>query len=110
MSACDHYQASLLRCKYPLSGGKADRQGRWPILRARGPKLAYRRRHADRLVGNVCREVKPDKRHVETAHEAADGEQPEALRLERLLQRVLRSLRDGRAWLCARGTLLPKAE
>src|SRR5262245_45897753 len=43
-------------------------------------------------------------------HEEADGEQPEALRLERLLQRVFAALRDRRARPWGRGTLFPQSE
>jgi hypothetical protein len=54
--------------------------------------------------------MEPDKCHVEAAHEEPDGEQPEALRLERLLQRVFAALRDRRAGPWGRGTLFPQSE
>src|SRR6266436_2326494 len=56
-------------------------------------------RHAYRLVGNVRGKMQPDKCHVKAAHEEANGEQPEALRLERLLQSIFGALRDSRAGL-----------
>ncbi len=55
-------------------------------------------------------QMEPDKCHVEAAHEEADGEQPEALRLERLLQRVFAALRDRRAGLWGRGALFAQSE
>ena len=51
--------------------------------------------------------MQADERHVEPAHEEPDGEQQESLRSECLLQRVFRSLRDGRAG--ARAPLLAQA-
>jgi len=44
--------------------------------------------------------MQPDKCHVKAAHEEANGEQPEAFRLERLLQSIFGALRDSRAGLC----------
>src|SRR5262245_41062192 len=63
-------------------------------------------RHADRLVGDVGRQMQPDEGDVEAAHEEADGEEPEALGVERLLQRVPGALRDRGARLSRLGALL----
>ena len=60
-------------------------------------------RHADRLVGNVRRQMEPNERHVKAADEKADGEQPEALRPKCLGKRVLAALRNGRAGLWGSG-------
>jgi hypothetical protein len=66
-----------------------------PIAQLEGRDPHSEKRHADRFVGNVGREVKADKAHMEAADKEADREQPEALRPKRFLQRVHRAKRGG---------------
>src|SRR5262245_2653791 len=88
---------------------QADQADR-PAAELEGRDRPAEQRHADRLVGYVGRQMQPDEGHVETAHEEADSQEPKALGLERLMQRVLCALRNGRARLSRRSVLLAQAE
>src|SRR5262245_54440715 len=80
----------------PAMLNKADQADR-PAAELEGRDRPAEQRHADRLVGDVGRQMQLDEGQVETAHEEADSQEPEALGLERLMQRVLCALRNGRA-------------
>src|SRR5262245_9983328 len=88
---------------------QADQTDR-PAAELEGRDRPAEQSHADRLVGDVGRQMQPDEGYVETAHEEADGQEPEALGAERLLQRVLRALRNGRAGVPRRSALLAQAK
>src|SRR5262249_1445694 len=73
-----------------------------PSAELEGRDRAPEERQLHRVVGYIGGQVQADERHMEAADKEADCEQPEALRVKCLAQRVLAALRLQRAGRCAR--------